>query len=1181
MGETTGIVRFFSQLRLLLWKNLLSSMFFLGLLCACSQIIVAHDDPEPDPRPEPLLPRCHSPLSGAACVTVLWAVDPPASSTSPPRPLDDAALGRVIGSVLRRNGLLESDAVREADSEALRQRILKHPNLTLSGVVFYPRDAPPDNASVTRGSGNDTAVPYALLWNETTPWPSLSTVDVFEAMSHSVQMAVVEELVGRRAVASAPVFTNSRFPQHFKVRKFDAMSNVGTLIMYCPTMFNFMLLLYQLVQEKDLQLRRQMKSVGMSDVTYWASHIIYNAAFITVSTLFTMAFGCVFQFAFFIKASWPAVFLTFWLFGLAMMPLAAFISMLVSNTQAAVNAGMAVFLFGIVVQIIATNNWLLTMMYSPDFPQAALNLLCLWPPFPFSKLIIDIAGKTNENDLHKAGAKFFTWSDMYEKTLVSGGYFYPSPMESVYWLLIDLAWFTGVALILFSTLPSENGWLTRLVTAAYHRVRGPAKAPESVSLSEVSDDSDVKDECAAANSSASKDAVRLMHFCKTYKTGVFIHKSVHAVTDLNMTVKENEIVVLLGHNGCGKSTTMNALSCVVPMTSGDAMVYGKSVVNEPSEVRKMIGVCPQDDVLWPDLTAIEHLQIFGLLKGLSFAELKKEVRERLEEVSLWHVGHRAAGTFSGGMKRRLTVAISCIGRPKLLLLDEPTTGLDPVAQALGDRVAIMSSGSIRCIAPPLKLKSKYGVGYVLHAVSPNGREAEASAYVRKGLPAAVLMTKTSGDLKFAVPAESIDVLSRFLLSMEQCAAGMCPIKEWGVSQTTLEEVFLRVAYASSPWSRLAPAIAVLHPCCVATGEEPRSFVEEIAQLERIRQMATMAAVRLRFLRAARFWASRGGSSEALLRAVPGIHLHVCNDHMWTFGPVLQYACCFAMPCPAGDKPHLFEVMMCVGEGISSWAFTYVTAGSVTERKWVGGMDTRIQCMVEQSDVSVPAGARRWTVDPSGESPDVDGQAVMSQLCPMLGELSESVGCSPIFDWKVLFKHMQVVSKRLATAAKMNVAIKAFSMWIHLHVCNDHTWSDGPVLQYACCFAMPCPAGDKPHLFEVMMCDGEGISSWAFTYVTAGSVTERKWVGGMGTRIQCMVEQSDVSAVMSQLCPMLGELSESVGCSPSELVAFVFHLIAGTDDHVMADPIFSDLKEKKLWHLNDYLVEDDLNYDDAM
>eukprot|EP00727_Mastigamoeba_balamuthi_P009781 m51a1_g5425 hypothetical protein (313) ;mRNA; f:143794-144890 len=210
----------------------------------------------------------------------------------------------------------------------------------------------------------------------------------------------------------------------------------------------------------------------------------------------------------------------------------------------------------------------------------------------------------------------------------------------------------------------------------------------------------------------------------------------------------------------------------------------------------------------------------------------------------------------------------------------------------------------------------------------------------------------------------------------------------------------RSAWASSPWSRLAPAAAALHRCRTATGHEPSSFAEEIEQIDRVREMAAEAAVRLKFLRAARFWASTvEGASEALLRAVPSLRMAIHNDHFPLDGPVLHYSFCLMFPGPTDGSPHLFESIICDGESTSMWSLTYVPAGSVVARSWLSDMDNRAESLAssgpdDDDDNPLPAGAHTWKVELVSVEGGQASRSARQELCTLLAGLAGSIGCSP-------------------------------------------------------------------------------------------------------------------------------------------------------------------------------------------
>jgi ABC-2 type transport system ATP-binding protein len=159
-----------------------------------------------------------------------------------------------------------------------------------------------------------------------------------------------------------------------------------------------------------------------------------------------------------------------------------------------------------------------------------------------------------------------------------------------------------------------------------------------------------------------------------------LHKSygdVGAVQGVSFDVQEGQIFSLLGPNGAGKTTTISVLSCLLEPTQGDALVMGHSVVEEPMAVKAAIGVVPQEVALYEDLSARENLAFWGKMYGLRGGPLKQQVGEVLDIIGLAERQKGRVGKFSGGMKRRLNIGIALLNRPQVLILDEPTVGIDP------------------------------------------------------------------------------------------------------------------------------------------------------------------------------------------------------------------------------------------------------------------------------------------------------------------------------------------------------------------------------------------------------------------------------------------------------------------------------------------------------------------------
>jgi ABC-2 type transport system ATP-binding protein len=214
-----------------------------------------------------------------------------------------------------------------------------------------------------------------------------------------------------------------------------------------------------------------------------------------------------------------------------------------------------------------------------------------------------------------------------------------------------------------------------------------------------------------------------------------------AVKEISFTMQEGEVFGLLGPNGAGKSTTISMLTCLYTPTSGTMRIYDQDVVKKPGEVKKLIGVVPQEIALYPSLSARDNLRFFGEMYGLKGGDLTERVEAVLDYVAMTERAKDAIKTYSGGMKRRINMAAGLIHSPKILFLDEPTVGVDPQsrnhifesverlnkeqgmailytthymeeAERLCQRVAIIDRGEIIALDTPKNLIGMLGGGLI-------------------------------------------------------------------------------------------------------------------------------------------------------------------------------------------------------------------------------------------------------------------------------------------------------------------------------------------------------------------------------------------------------------------------------------------------------------------------------------
>nr|XP_006820206.1 PREDICTED: ATP-binding cassette sub-family A member 2-like [Saccoglossus kowalevskii] len=338
-----------------------------------------------------------------------------------------------------------------------------------------------------------------------------------------------------------------------------------------------------------------------------------------------------------------------------------------------------------------------------------------------------------------------------------------------------------------------------------------------------------------------------------------------SLNDLSLDFYEGQITSFLGHNGAGKTTTISIMTGIIPPSSGTVYHYGVNV-RHVDKVRKNLGMCPQHDALYDDLTVAEHLKLYGRIKGFSKLKIKEDTEEILESVGLLSHINKKAGHLSGGMKRKLSVAIAFFAGSRTVILDEPTSGVDPMARRgiwdlilkyrqdrtiilcthhmdeadfLGDRIAILDHGQLRACGSSLYLKSRYGQGYRLtlsksdslkstpekkrkdtvltfakeneyeslkDAASSTGSTSGVSTaegscdtnivtdFIQTRIPAAKLSEDVGSELTYSLPTTGgqLAKFEQLFCDLDESLDSL-HLSGYGVSETTLEEVFLKLS----------------------------------------------------------------------------------------------------------------------------------------------------------------------------------------------------------------------------------------------------------------------------------------------------------------------------------------------------------------------------------------------------
>ncbi|XP_016065318.1 PREDICTED: retinal-specific ATP-binding cassette transporter [Miniopterus natalensis] len=549
-----------------------------------------------------------------------------------------------------------------------------------------------------------------------------------------------------------------------------------------------------LIQERVNKAKHLQFVSGVSPTIYWLTNFLWDIMNYAVSAALVVGIFVAFQKkAYTSPNNLPALVALLMLYGWAVIPMmypasflfdvpsTAYVALSCVNLFIGINSSAVTF----TLELFEKNQTLLR------FNAMLKKLLIVFPHFCLGRGLIDLALSQAVTDVY---ARFgeenspnpFQW-DLIGKNLVA--------MAA-----------EGVVYFLLTLLLQHHFFLTRWIAE-------PAKEPI------VDEDDDVAEERQRIISRGNKtDILSLNELTKIYSG-----TSSPTVDRLCVGVRPGECFGLLGVNGAGKTTTFKMLTGDTTVTSGDATVGGKSILTNISEVRRSMGYCPQFDAVDDLLTGREHLYLYARLRGVPAEEIQRVANWSIQSLGLSLYADRLVGTYSGGNKRKLSTAIALIGCPPLVLLDEPTTGMDPQArrmlwntivsiiregravvltshsmeecEALCTRLAIMVKGTFQCLGTSQHLKYKFGDGYVVtmkikppkDGLLPDLNPVEQ--FFQGNFPGSVQRERHHNMVQFQVPSSSLAKIFRLLLSHKDSLL----IEEYSITQTTLDQVFVNFA----------------------------------------------------------------------------------------------------------------------------------------------------------------------------------------------------------------------------------------------------------------------------------------------------------------------------------------------------------------------------------------------------
>ncbi|XP_055947316.1 ATP-binding cassette sub-family A member 2-like isoform X3 [Argiope bruennichi] len=645
-----------------------------------------------------------------------------------------------------------------------------------------------------------------------------------------LERAMISIYAGRDVTEPGSFIHQFPYPCYIQDQFLFMIEHVMPLCLAISWVYSVAMLVQNIVYEKEQRLKEVMKTMGLNSAVHWL------AWFITSFLQMSITAACltvILKYGLVLTYSNPVlIFLMLEIFVVANIAFSFLVSVVYSKAKlAAACAGIIYFLTYVPYMYIAVRE------------EAAHDHIPVWLKSLASLLSTTAFG---------LGAKYFAF---YEEVGVGVQWsnIAISPVEDDDYSLLSVAIMMMIDAILYSTLV----WYIENVHPGSYGLPKPWYFPftKTYWLGSLRGDTDcncfndcwrfikkhkkwglsvIEDDQAHAMTNRTTDTkyfepdpsnlplgVCIENLVKEYKSGNKV-----AVNRLSLNLYENQITSFLGHNGAGKTTTMSILTGLFPPSSGYATIYGHDIRTEMDFIRQSMGMCPQHNVLFEELTVEEHLWFYASLKGSDLAE---EMDKMIQDLNLPLKRHSKVSVLSGGMKRKLSVAIAFVGGSRVVILDEPTAGVDPYsrraiwdlilkyksgrtillsthhmdeADILGDRIAIICNGQLRCCGTPLFLKNNLGDGYHLYIVK---KEVETdlekvniqntvSAFITKYINSAYLASENKRELHYVLPISELRKgnFEKLFSALESSMADL-GIASYGIKNTTLEEVFLKVA----------------------------------------------------------------------------------------------------------------------------------------------------------------------------------------------------------------------------------------------------------------------------------------------------------------------------------------------------------------------------------------------------
>ncbi|KAM5570710.1 ABC transporter A family member 7 [Rosa sericea] len=579
-----------------------------------------------------------------------------------------------------------------------------------------------------------------------------------------------------------------------------------------PRLVN-MVVLASLVYEKQERLRVMMKMHGLGDGPYWMIQYSYFLAISVLYIICFVGFGSLVGLHFFYEHDYSLQFIFYFFFVNLQIALAFLLSSMFSHTRAAT---VVAYLFVFGSGLLGSSFFATLLDGDQTVSKAWIILLELYPGFSLYRGLYEFGQYTSEAKITKTGG--MGWGNLNDSANGMRDVLTIMPLEWAVLLLlafyIDQVVTCGKSPLFF--LPRKKAPAFQITSMERHGSKGFGDMEKPDVAQEKEKVEKLMEEAKYTSHVVICDNIKKVYPGRDGNPEKF------AVRGLSLALPQGECFGMLGPSGAGKTSFIEMMIGLAKPTTGTAYVQGLDLVTQMNEIYSCIGVCPQHDLLWATLTGREHLLFYGRLKNLKGSDLTKAVEDSLKSLNLFNggVADKRAGQYSGGMKRRLSVAISLIGNPIAVYMDEPSTGLDPAsrntlwnvvklakqgrviiltthsmeeAEFLCDRIGIFVDGRLQCIGNPKELKGRYGGSYVFTITTDSCHDQEVESLVQRLAPNANRVYHLAGTQKFEFPKSEVRIADVF--QTVEHVKKMFTVYAWGLADTTLEDVFIKVASA--------------------------------------------------------------------------------------------------------------------------------------------------------------------------------------------------------------------------------------------------------------------------------------------------------------------------------------------------------------------------------------------------